>query len=314
MPDFRAWMNSVNSVRTQTRTLLLTILGDFRQSFPLNPALNRDSSTMFIRSFASRSRVGKAVKASKKSYSQRAKAKLKEKLGSPPPAPPTRPMVTMVVGREERYFAAHEDILSRSPWFRAVLQEEFPRDATGAKQLQLPDEEPEILSCILEYLYTGDYYPRLIHGKGRHSWELENAQDIHKTGGRGSSEPTIFLPSVGAEILRDTVVYCAAETYGLDELKSLALRKQGLQSGLPIDVILRSARYTYDHTPDTEYRLRAHYLAMIIKTRKLFARSGTMQMEMEAGGALFFDLFVAMCNHMDDLVELSNGRTPSHLD
>lgn len=26
-----------------------------------------------------------------------------------------------------------------------------------------------------------------------------------------------------------------------------------------------------------------------------------MQMEMEKGGKLFFDLFVAMCNHMDDL-------------
>jgi len=27
-----------------------------------------------------------------------------------------------------------------------------------------------------------------------------------------------------------------------------------------------------------------------------------MQMEMEMGGKLFFDLFVAMCNHMDDIV------------
>jgi len=26
-----------------------------------------------------------------------------------------------------------------------------------------------------------------------------------------------------------------------------------------------------------------------------------MQTEMEIGGKLFFDLFVAMCNHMDDL-------------
>ena len=165
------------------------------------------------------------------------------------------------------------------------------------------------MSCILEFLYTGDYYPHLIRGKGRHSWGLENAQDTRKTGGRGSSEPTIFLPGVGAEILRDTVVYCAAETYGLEELKSLALRKQGLQSSLPIGTILRSARYTYDHTPETEHRLRAHYLAMIIRTRQLFARSGTMQMEMEAGGALFFDLFVAMCNHMDDLVELRYGSS-----
>jgi hypothetical protein len=27
-----------------------------------------------------------------------------------------------------------------------------------------------------------------------------------------------------------------------------------------------------------------------------------MQQEMEHGGKLFFDLFVAMCNHLDDIV------------
>jgi len=30
-----------------------------------------------------------------------------------------------------------------------------------------------------------------------------------------------------------------------------------------------------------------------------------MQMEMEMGGKLFFDLFVAMCNHVDDLADAS---------
>ena len=163
--------------------------------------------------------------------------------------------------------------------------------------------EPEIISCILEYLYKRDYYPRLIPNKRRGDWILEGAQD-EKTGGRGSSEATIYLPGVGGEVLRDTVVYCAAERFGLEDLKRLALRKQGLQSGIQVDVILRSARYAYENTPDTESRLRAHYLALIIRSRKTFKRSGTMQMEMENGGKLFFDLFVAMCNHIDDIVEI----------
>jgi hypothetical protein len=67
--------------------------------------------------------------------------------------------------------------------------------------------------------------------------------------------------------------------------------------------ILRSARYAYENTPDSDSRLRAHYLALIIRSRKTFKRSGTMQNEMEMGGKLFFDLFVAMCNHVDDLVD-----------
>ncbi|KAJ5105940.1 hypothetical protein NUU61_003287 [Penicillium alfredii] len=208
----------------------------------------------------------------------------------------------MVVGQDQRLFAAHEDVLSVSPYFGAALKEQFLKD--GAKQLALPEEEPEILSCVLEFLYKGDYFPRLLHGKRRDSWYLENAHDIHNTGGRGSSEATFFHPAVGDVVLRDTVVYCTAEKYGLEELKRLALRKQGLQSGIPADVILRSARFAYDNTPDSESRLRAHYLALIIRSRKTFKRSGTMQMEMENGGKLFFDLFVAMCNHMDDLAEM----------
>jgi hypothetical protein len=205
------------------------------------------------------------------------------------------------VGHEQRLFAAHEDVLSLSPFFATMLQG-HALDA-GTKKLNLPDEEPEILSCVLEFLYKGDYYPRLLHNKRRNTWDLEDAQDL-KIGGRGNCESTIFLSALGGEVLRDTIVYCAAEMYGLEELKRLALRKQGLQSGIQVDVILRSARYAYEHTPDTESRLRAHYLALIIRSRKTFKRSGTMQMEMENGGKLFFDLFVAMCNHIDDIVEI----------
>lgn len=153
-------------------------------------------------------------------------------------------------------------------------------------------------------MYKGDYYPRLLHSKRRNSWHLEGAQDHNNIGGRGSSESVMYHAGIGNNLLRDTVIYCAADKYGLDELKRLALRKQGLQTGIQVDVILRSARYAYDHTPDTESRLRAHYLALIIRSRKTFKRSGTMQMEMEGGGKLFFDLFVAMCNHIDDLSEL----------
>ncbi|KAL1981277.1 hypothetical protein VTN96DRAFT_2823 [Rasamsonia emersonii] len=264
---------------------------------------------MFKRSFPSKDRVGKAVKPSKKTYREHAKVKMQESLDSPPVGSPlTSPIVTLVVGHERRLFAAHEDVLSRSPFFEAALKGQFLE--AGTKQVDLPDEEPEILSCVLEFLYKGDYFPRLLPGKRHNSWELEGAQDVYKTGGRGSSEAIMFHSGVGGELLRDTVVYCAAEKYGLEELKCLSLRKQGLQSGIPVDVILQSARYAYDNTPDTESRLRAHYLALIIRSRKTFKRSGTMQMEMEIGGKLFFDLFVAMSNHIDDLVEISNGRSP----
>jgi len=264
---------------------------------------------MFKRSFTTKDgRVTKPAKLIKASYSEQMKRKMQDSIESPPVGSTlTSPIVTMVVGHEQRLFAAHEDVLCHSPYFAAALKGNFLEG--GSKRVELPDEEPEILSCVLEFLYKGDYYPRLLHSKRRNTWDLEDVQDL-KSGGRGSSESTIYLSSVGGDVLRDTVIYCAAEKYGLDELKRLALRKQGLQSGIQVDAILRSARYAYEHTPDTESRLRAHYLALIIRSRKTFKRSGTMQMEMEKGGKLFFDLFVAMCNHIDDIVEISNARSP----
>jgi len=74
--------------------------------------------------------------------------------------------------------------------------------------------------------------------------------------------------------------------------------------------VLRSARFAYSHTPPSDSRLRAHYLALIIRGRRTFKRSGTLQMEMERGGTqLFFDVFVAMCNHIED----SRRKVPTEL-
>jgi hypothetical protein len=236
------------------------------------------------------------------------------------PAAPS-PIVTLTVGREGRLFAAHEDVLCQSPFFAAACRGQY-LDAQN-KRISIPDEEPEVFSTVLEYLYKGDYYPRLIHNKHRNSWELEDAEGRSPAtspnlenlrGGRAASsagEAAVYLQSCGQYLLRDTVVYCAADRYGLEELKRLALRKQGLQSGIDVGTILRSAQYAYAHTPDSDSRLRAHYLALIIRCRKTFKRSGTMQAEMERGGSkLFFDLFVAMCNHLDDVIEVGNSRSP----
>ena len=202
-------------------------------------------------------------------------------------SPLTSPIITLVVGRDQRLFAAHEDQLTRSPFFAAALKGQFFESET--KKVLLPDEEPEIFSCVLEYLYKGDYTPRLLFNKRRNSWELEGIetgkQDRTQSGQTRSVMSTIYHSGVGGEVLRDTVIYCTAEKFGLDELKRLALRKQGLQSGIHVEVILRSARYAYDNTPESDSHLRAHYLALIIRCRKLFKRSGRMEREMEIGGS-----------------------------
>lgn len=231
----------------------------------------------------------------------------------------TSPVITICVGPEQRLFAAHEDILSISPLFASVCREQSLSSAS--KRVNLVDEIPEVFSSVLEYLYKGDYYPRLQHDKRRNSWTLED-------GGCAAASPsdsTLYHRGLQQSLLKDTLVYCSAERLGLEELKRLALKKQGLRSGVQCNTVLASARYAYANTPDTDSKLRAHYLALIIRSRSTFKRSGTMQAEMEAGGKLcvvftllqkgerilrswqlsiynrFFDLFVAMCNHMDDI-------------
>ena len=128
---------------------------------------------MFKRSFRSNERVEKVVKL-KKSYKNPAKlSRLQKSFDRSPPvgryaaclsqtrythsdpcanSTLTSPVVTFTVGREGRLFAAHEDVLSLSPFFAAACRGQFLE--TESKRIDLPDEEPEIFSCILEYLYV----------------------------------------------------------------------------------------------------------------------------------------------------------------
>ena len=116
---------------------------------------------MFKRSFHSKDRAGKATKPSKRSFGEHAKLKMQQKLDSPPigryvgvvdeshnrpikadhgraSSTLTSPIITLIVGRDQRVFAAHEDVLSLSPFFTAALKGQFFE--SGSKRVELPDE------------------------------------------------------------------------------------------------------------------------------------------------------------------------------
>ncbi|CAI4218785.1 unnamed protein product [Parascedosporium putredinis] len=275
----------------------------------------RDSTKSFSKSYKvnkSSSSFSKESGVSKRKHESRRRPGTASTTTTQEPETPTTnhlssPVVTLVVGSEQRLFAAHEEVLCLSPFFQAALHRQYA-DGNN-KRIALPDEEPEIFSSVLEFLYKGDYYPRLIHSKRRNSWELEPPSEDHQ-----GVEATMFHHSVDGDLLKDTVIYCSAEKYGLEELKRIALRKQGLQSGIQCSTILTSARYAYANTPDNDSKLRAHYLALIIRSRSTFKRSGTMQLEMWNGGTpLFFDLFVALCNHVDDISAAATPRGSRHI-
>jgi hypothetical protein len=66
-------------------------------------------------------------------------------------SPLISPIIQVVVGPKERLFAAEEDILFRSSYFAAACPGTFSDES---RRLYLPDEEPEIFSAILEFLYV----------------------------------------------------------------------------------------------------------------------------------------------------------------
>lgn len=107
----------------------------------------------------------------------------------------TSAIITICVGPDQRLFAGHEEVLTRSPFFAAALKAHFFEN--HSRRLNLPDEQPEILSAVLEYLYKGDYYPKLIHNKRKDTWELEED-------GVGSKE--VYHHGVKQTLMKDTVV------------------------------------------------------------------------------------------------------------
>ncbi|OKP12525.1 hypothetical protein PENSUB_1891 [Penicillium subrubescens] len=163
-----------------------------------------------------------------------------------PTRPPTSPIVILRVGPQQRLFAAHESILSASPFFAAQCSSQTPSPPppshphihAPSKRIDLANEHPEILSCVLEYLYKGDYTPRLQHNPAKGIWTLEddipqstttpNPSTIGATSSTLSPTAVIWHQTANAPILRDTAIYCAALTYRLPSLARLALRKQGL--------------------------------------------------------------------------------------
>lgn len=65
------------------------------------------------------------------------------------------PIVTLVVGEESVEFHACESILCNLPFFRSAFQGAF-REAID-KKIKMPEDDPEIVSALIEFLYNGNY-------------------------------------------------------------------------------------------------------------------------------------------------------------
>ncbi|KAF3064530.1 hypothetical protein GL218_01369 [Daldinia childiae] len=152
----------------------------------------------------------------------------------------TSPVVTLVVGNgeTETILAAHQALLTQSPFFSDACAA-FTDDGSP-RQIELATEELDAVGCFLEFLYTGDYFPRKLPGQRL----LEQDPSI----------PTV--DETGEQLLKHARVYTLAEKFGMDKLKSLASSKIHCVNSTAKGEITY-ARYIYQYTNKEDTTVRA---------------------------------------------------------
>ncbi|KAI1325199.1 hypothetical protein F5Y16DRAFT_276472 [Xylariaceae sp. FL0255] len=152
----------------------------------------------------------------------------------------TSPVVTLIVGSAETatILTAHQALLTQSPYFAEVCAA-FADDGSPL-QIELQGEEIDAVGCFLEYLYTGDYFPKKIPGQR----QLE--QDL--------SVPNV--DETGDQLLKHARVYTLAEKFNVGPLKSLASSKIHCVNSTAKGEITY-ARYIYAYTSKDDTTVRA---------------------------------------------------------
>ncbi|KAK4135269.1 hypothetical protein BT67DRAFT_440946 [Trichocladium antarcticum] len=151
----------------------------------------------------------------------------------------TSPIVTLLIGSGEdaTILTAHQSLLVQSPYFAAACAE-FADDGSP-RQLELLSEDVEAMGCFLEFLYTGDYFPKKVPGQ--------------RTLEKDPSIPDVDM--TGEQLLKHAKVYTLADKFGLTNLKNLASSKIHCVNSTAKGEIAY-ARYIYQFTPKEDTSVR----------------------------------------------------------
>ncbi|UKZ77020.1 hypothetical protein TrVFT333_004736 [Trichoderma virens FT-333] len=151
----------------------------------------------------------------------------------------TSPIVTLLVGKEEpTLLTAHQAFLVRSPYFEDICGK-FAEDGSP-RHIELPDEDIDAVGCFLEFLYTGEYFPRKLSGQR----SLEN-------------DPSVpAIDDSGSQLLKHAKIYTLAQKWGVSSLQTLASSKiHCINSTVKGEI--EYARYVYANTAIDDTTIRA---------------------------------------------------------
>ncbi|KAL9044173.1 MAG: hypothetical protein Q9214_002669 [Letrouitia sp. 1 TL-2023] len=145
------------------------------------------------------------------------------------------PMIELLIGSgaDQALLRAHKDLVIKSPFLAHKLLGDSP-----PTRISLADDEVDAISCCLEWLYTGEYYPPKL-----------------PSGVLAADSATPQTDSDGRQLLKHARVYTLAEKLGLPTLKSLSHSKIHLVNSTAL-AELAYARYVYSHTSSDDLTIR----------------------------------------------------------
>lgn len=108
------------------------------------------------------------------------------------------------------------------------------------RQIELPQDDMDAVGCFLEYLYTGDYFPKKVPGQRT----LETDPSIPK------------VDETGDQLLKHARVYTLAEKFQVPNLRTLASSKIHCVNSTAKGEIAY-ARYVYAYTSEADSTVRA---------------------------------------------------------
>ena len=179
---------------------------------------------------------------------------------------------TILAGRQRHKFTAHASFLCQSPVLERMCHGPFEESLIFT--IRLPDENPDTLQAVIQYLYTGN---------------TQKFGSVNETG------CTIRA------LLKLAELYGVAEKYQLQGLKALVIKK--LEGSIDVDArpfeFMMAARKIYNCIPDSDKDFREFFkkASTRLPPPKLMPQVLRHQYndQLEEGGVMAVDMVAALC-------------------
>lgn len=148
------------------------------------------------------------------------------------------PVITLYIGPNRLELHAHQDTLCKLPFFGAALNGSFSESLT--KTIDMPEDDPSMVSALIEYLYTGNY---------TYTYDSGSAQ-FHETHGTPVATLTegqyhVGVVGIASKYDCQELVTMAARNFEavlpeLDSIDTLRLWTTAYAAGPELDVLTKS--------------------------------------------------------------------------